>query len=179
MGLLVGCYVDERFATLQMKQPELSDPFRVASWRLKNGLKLAVLHDPRARISSIDLRFDVGTSDDPSAPPGIALLTGEALALHAAQDDIELSAAVSIDLDRTDIAVTAIDLPDAIDLAAGRLATTCPRSRDAAADRRAALVRARGVGRGPSVRSAARRSCSPARTSSVWRESRAHRRRSP
>jgi len=125
LGLLVGCYVDERFATLQMKQPEVSDPFKVASWRLKNGLKLAVLHDPRARISSIDLRFDVGTSDDPSATPGIALLTGEALALHAAQDDIELSAAVSIDLDRTDIAVTAIDVPHAIDLAAGRLATTC------------------------------------------------------
>lgn len=125
LGLLVGCHVDERFATLHMTQPEVSDPFKVASWRLKNGLKLAVLRDPRARISSIDLRFDVGTSDDPIATPGIALLTGEALALHAVPGDIELSTAVSIDLDRTNIAVTAIDLPHALDLAAHRLATTC------------------------------------------------------
>ncbi len=124
-GLWVGCHVDERFSTLHMKQPEVSDPFKVAAWRLKNGLKLAILRDPRARISSIDLRFDVGTGDDPIATPGIALLTGEALALHAAQGDIELSTAVSIDLDRTDIAVTAIDLPHALELAAGRLATTC------------------------------------------------------
>ena len=26
-GLWVGCHVDERFSTLHMKQPEVSDPF--------------------------------------------------------------------------------------------------------------------------------------------------------
>ncbi len=119
LGLLAACHVDERFSTLHMTQPAASEPFKVVSWRLKNGIKVAVLRDPRARISSIDLRFDVGTGDDP-----LALLAGEALALRAG-DESELSTSFAVDLDRSELAVTTLDLPHALDLFARRLETTC------------------------------------------------------
>ena len=116
--VLIACHVDERFDTLHMKQPQISDPFKVPSWQLKNGLHVAVLDDPRARLTSVDLRFDVGTSDDPRA-----LLAAEALGLRSGP--AELTAAVAIDLDRIELTTTTLDLPGALELMAKRLETTC------------------------------------------------------
>lgn len=122
-GLLLACHVDERFDTLHMKQPAIADPFNVKSWQLGNGLRVAVLRDPRSRLTSIDLRFDVGTGDDPVGKPGLALLAGEALGLRGSA--VELTSAFAIDLDRTELTTTTLAVPAALELAARRLETTC------------------------------------------------------
>jgi len=122
-----------------MKQPPVADPARVTTWKLPNGLRVALLRDPRARLYSIDLRYDVGASDDPAARAGTALVVGEALVAvgsrerpagdprgHAgAAADVELTTQLAIDQDRTEITTTALDLPGALELAARRLEATC------------------------------------------------------
>lgn len=106
-----------------MTQPAITEPFKVTSWRLANGLRVAVLRDPRARLTSIDLRFDVGTGDDPIGRSGFALLAGEAVGLRSSS--AELTSSVAIDLDRTELTATTLDVPAALELAARRLETTC------------------------------------------------------
>ncbi|HET9992615.1 MAG TPA: insulinase family protein [Kofleriaceae bacterium] len=122
-----------------MKQPAVADPAKVTTWRLPNGLRVAVLRDPRARLYSVDLRFDVGASDDPAMRAGAALVTGEAIVAAGLRDrpagdprghagsapDVELTTQLAIDQDRTEITTTALDLPGALELAARRLETTC------------------------------------------------------
>jgi predicted Zn-dependent peptidase len=136
---LSACHFDERFPTLVMKQPPVADPGQVTTWRLPNGLRVALLADPRARLYSVDLRFDVGASDDPMARGGTALYVGEAIVAAGLRDrpagdprghagmapDAELTTQLAIDQDRTEITTTAIDLPAALELAARRLETTC------------------------------------------------------
>ncbi|MEO8840197.1 MAG: insulinase family protein [Kofleriaceae bacterium] len=122
-AVLIGCGVDARFDTLHMTQPAITEPFKVTSWRLANGLRVAVLRDPRARLTSIDLRFDVGTGDDPIGRSGFALLAGEAVGLRSSS--AELTSSVAIDLDRTELTATTLDVPAALELAARRLETTC------------------------------------------------------
>jgi predicted Zn-dependent peptidase len=125
---LSGCRFDERFTTLAMHPPDLGEAAKVQTWKLTNGLRVAVLRDPRARLYSVDLRYDVGTSDDPPLQRGLALVTGEAVVGSAfAQPvaDVELTTQLAVDLDRTELTTTAIDLDGALELAARRLAATC------------------------------------------------------
>jgi len=111
-----------------MKQAPVSDPAKVTTWKLANGLRVALLRDPRARLYSVDLRFDVGASDDPAGRAGTALVVGEALVAAGLRDrpagdprghtgaakDVELTTQLALDQDRTEITTTAIDLPDAL-----------------------------------------------------------------
>jgi len=111
-----------------MHQPEIGDAAKVQTWKLKNGLRVAVMRDPRARLYSIDLRYDVGTSDDPPLRAGLALVTGEAVvgaAFAQSVPDVELTTQLAVDLDRTELTTTALDLDGALELAARRLAATC------------------------------------------------------
>ncbi|HEY6038894.1 MAG TPA: insulinase family protein, partial [Kofleriaceae bacterium] len=122
-----------------MKQARVSDPAKVTTWKLANGLRVALLRDPRARLYSVDLRFDVGASDDPAGRAGTALVVGEAIVAAGLRDrpagdprghtgaanDVELTTQLALDLDRTEITTTALDLPGALELAARRLETTC------------------------------------------------------
>jgi predicted Zn-dependent peptidase len=132
-ALLVACHGDARFDTLRMKQPVIEDPAKVTVWTLKNGLRVALFRDPRARLASVDLRFDVGAGDDPFGRPGFALLAGEAIVAagvqpfedHPALPDVELTTQLSVDLDRTEITTTALDLDGALALARRRLAASC------------------------------------------------------
>jgi zinc protease len=134
-----ACHFDERFPTLVMKQPPVADPAKVTTWKLPNGLRVALLRDPRARLYSVDLRFDVGASDDPALRAGTALVVGEAIVAAGLRDrpaadprghtgtapDVELTAQLAIDQDRTEITTTALDLPGALEIAARRLETSC------------------------------------------------------
>ncbi|HEX7703218.1 MAG TPA: insulinase family protein [Kofleriaceae bacterium] len=106
-----------------MTQPVIEEPFKVTTWQLKNGMRVALLRDPRSRLTSIDLRFDVGTGDDPVGRSGFVLLAGEALGLRSAA--AELTSAFTIDLDRTELTTTTLDVPAALEQAARRLETTC------------------------------------------------------
>ncbi|HEY0254257.1 MAG TPA: insulinase family protein, partial [Kofleriaceae bacterium] len=85
-----------------------------------------IYRDPRARMSSIDLRYDVGTSDDPYAHPGYALLAGYAVvAASNSLPDVELTTQLSVDPDRTELTTTTLDLDRGLDLYAARLGMTC------------------------------------------------------
>jgi len=122
-----------------MKQPAVADPAKVTTWRLANGLRVALFRDPRARMYSVDLRFDVGASDDPAMRAGAALYPGEAIVAAGLRDrpagdprghtgsaaDVELTTQLAIDQDRTEITATALDLDGALELAARRLETNC------------------------------------------------------
>jgi zinc protease len=137
--LSASCHFDERFPTLVMKQRPVSDPAAVRAWKLPNGLRVALLRDPRARLYSVDLRYDVGASDDPALRAGTALVVGEAIVAAGLRDrpvgdprghtgaapDVELTTQLAIDQDRTEITATAIDLPGALEVAARRLETSC------------------------------------------------------
>lgn len=121
VGLVAACHADARFATLSEQSGLVSDPLHVESFVLDNGLHVALLRDPRAQIASIDLRVDYGVAD--SDQPGLPLLVGELAA--RAGGDAELTTAVDVDLDRTDIAATAFDVDGAVELAARRLELAC------------------------------------------------------
>ncbi|MEP6860574.1 MAG: insulinase family protein [Deltaproteobacteria bacterium] len=122
-----------------MKQGPVSDPAKVTTWKLPNGLRVALLRDPRARLYSVDLRYDVGASDDPALRAGTALVVGEAIVAAGLRDrpsgdprghvgrapDGELTTQLAIDQDRTEITATALDLRAALELAARRLETSC------------------------------------------------------
>ncbi|MFT3695168.1 MAG: insulinase family protein [Kofleriaceae bacterium] len=126
LALIAGCHVDERFNTLHMTQPHVDDPGKVTAWTLKNGMRVAIYRDPRARVTSIDLRYEVGTSDDPYGHPGYALLTGYAVVAAAAHvPDVELTTALAVDLDRTEITTTTTDLEGALAMAAKRMQLDC------------------------------------------------------
>src|SRR5664279_1642048 len=88
-----------------MTQPAIAEPFKVTTRALKNGMRVALLRNPRARLTSIDLRFDVGTGDDPVGKSGFALLAGEALGLRSSA--AELTSAFSVDLDHADLTARA------------------------------------------------------------------------
>jgi len=140
LGLVVACHSDARFASLHEVQHPVADLLRVENVTLGNGMHVAVLRDPRAQIASIDLRFDVGVADDPK--PGLALLVGELLAGRGS--DAELTSALDVDLDRTDLASTTFDVDGALELAARRLETSCddfdPYAIDAARDQAVAAL---------------------------------------
>ncbi len=140
LSLVVACHSDPRFATLHEQQRPVADLLRVENITLGNGMHVAVLRDPRAAIASVDLRFDVGVADDPK--PGLALLVGELLAGRGS--DVELTSALDLDLDRTDLASTAFDVDGALELAARRLETSCddfdPYALDAARDQAVAAL---------------------------------------
>ena len=121
VGLVAACHGDARFATLNERSGVVSDPLHAESFVLDNGLHVALLRDPRAQIASIDLRIDYGVAD--SDVPGLPLLVGELAA--RAGGDAELTTAVGVDLDRTDIAATAFDVDGALELAARRLELSC------------------------------------------------------
>jgi predicted Zn-dependent peptidase len=110
-----------------MKQPTIDDPAQVTTWRLKNGLRVALLRDPRARLATVDLRFEVGTADDPPLRAGMALYVGEALvgAGLRRRPDVELTTQLAVDVDRTELTSSALDLDAALELAAHRLETSC------------------------------------------------------
>lgn len=126
LALASACGVDERFSTLHMQQPRVDDPGKVTAWTLKNGLRVAIYRDPRARETSIDLRYDVGTSDDPYGHPGYALVTGYAITAASAQvPDAELATILQVDLDRTELTTATTDLDRALAMYAKRLGMTC------------------------------------------------------
>jgi predicted Zn-dependent peptidase len=121
LGLFAACHADPRFATLAEVEHPVADPARIVDMTFPNGLHVALLRDPRAQLASIDLRFDAGVADD--TRPGLALIVGELLAGRGG--DAELTTSLDVDLDRTDVATTAVDLDGAVELAAKRLETTC------------------------------------------------------
>ncbi|HEY3805038.1 MAG TPA: insulinase family protein [Kofleriaceae bacterium] len=121
LGLIAACHADPRFATLPEVEHPVRDPARIVDMTFDNGLRVALLRDPRAQLASIDLRFDAGVADD--TKPGLALIVGELLAGRSG--DAELTTSVDVDLDRIDVATTAVDLDSALELAAKRLETTC------------------------------------------------------
>ncbi|HEX4451369.1 MAG TPA: insulinase family protein [Kofleriaceae bacterium] len=121
VSVVVGCHDDPRFETLHETVRVTGDSLHAETFTLGNGLRVALLRDPRAAIASIDLRFEVGVGDDDK--PGLALMVGELLAGHGS--DAELTSRLEVDLDRTDLASTMFDLDGAMELAAQRLETTC------------------------------------------------------
>jgi zinc protease len=123
VGGVIACHDDPRFDTLHETARVTADSLHPESFTLGNGLRVALLRDPRAAIASIDLRYDVGVADDASTKPGTALIVGELLAGHGS--DAELTSALEVDLDRTDLSSTMFDLDGALELAAQRLETYC------------------------------------------------------
>ena len=124
LAALVACHGDTRFDVLSMKDPPVSPAARVEIATLGNGLRVALLPDPRARIASIDLRYDVGAADDSPTRPGLALYLAHVLA-ELPPANGALTARLAIDLDRTQLTTTAIDLEPALEREARRLAATC------------------------------------------------------
>ncbi len=142
VSVVVGCHDDPRFETLHETVRITGDSLHAETFTLGNGLRVALLRDPRASIASIDLRFEVGVADDSADKPGLALMVGELLAGHGS--DAELTSRLDVDLDRTDLASTMFDLDGAMELAAQRLETTCdafdPYALDEARDRATATL---------------------------------------
>jgi predicted Zn-dependent peptidase len=123
VSVVVACHDDPRFETLHETVRLTGDSLHAETFTLGNGLRVALLRDPRAPIASIDLRFEVGVADDSADKPGLALIVGELLAGHGS--DAELTSRLELDLDRTDLASTMFDLDGAMELAAQRLETSC------------------------------------------------------
>jgi predicted Zn-dependent peptidase len=140
VSMVVACHDDPHFATLHETVRLTGDSLHASTFTLGNGLRVALLRDPRAAIASIDLRFEVGVADD--TKPGLALIVGELLAGHGS--DAELTSRLELDLDRTDLASTMFDLDGAMELAAQRLETRCdafdPYALDEARDRATATL---------------------------------------
>jgi len=129
---LVACATDARFDTLDPTKRPIVDPPGLVTYTLGNGMHVALLRDPRARIASIDLRYEVGAADDPIRRSGLALTVAHVLVAAPFGDrgagrpaDVELTMKLEVDLDRTELTTTTLDLAAALELAARRLETTC------------------------------------------------------
>lgn len=120
-ALLVAC-ADPRFVLLSTNVPPLADPPAPATYTLANGMQIAVLRDPTARVASIDLRVEVGTGDDPPGRPGIAAELGY---LMTETPEPALHTQLAVDADRTEITSTTLTLDAAIEAEAHRLELTC------------------------------------------------------
>ncbi len=121
---LVACHTDARFDVLAMTEHPITAAARVEVTTLSNGLRVALLRDPRARITSIDLHYDVGASDDSGTRPGLALYLAHVLA-ELPPGGAAMTARLAVDLDRTELTTTALDVEGALDRDARRLEATC------------------------------------------------------
>ena len=100
-ALLVGC-TDPRFVPLSRTLPAWHDPAQVTTYTLANGMRIALLRDPAARVASIDLRLEVGTGDDPAGHAGLAADLGYLL---TATPQHALTTQLAVDADRTEYRV--------------------------------------------------------------------------
>ena len=140
-ALLVAC-ADPRFVPLSRTLPPWQDHAQVTTYTLANGMRIALLRDPVARVATIDLRLEVGTGDDPAGHSGLA---ADLAYLVTATPQQALGTQLAVDADRTEIVSTTLTLPDAIEVEAHRLELSCDElvAPGIAAAHAAAIVQAR------------------------------------
>src|ERR1700760_3085568 len=77
---------DVRFGGLSPAQRSLDYKPGIASWVLPNKLTVAMIPDDRVNLVSVEVRYTVGTADDPPGKAGLAHLVEHLMFERKSQD---------------------------------------------------------------------------------------------
>lgn len=151
--VLTGCMLSQLPSHQGMVQSAPSTEAIVAKWfTLPNGLTVGMLPDPHANLVSVDVRYKVGSAEDPPGKPGLAHLvehltfaqrgepSGPTLAERLQLIALDRNGYTTMDATHFDSVALAPELDPLLALEATRLDSGCRGINQATFDRERAIV---------------------------------------